>query len=116
MSTENEELIAEARAWRKTALPPTPYGDGHIVLKLADALEAAAKPVTVNTVEELDALPRESVVIIGNRVWQKLGGVMPYEEWQAADGGFARSSTVFADVHSHYFPITVLHTPRQEGK
>jgi hypothetical protein len=37
----NEELIGEAFKWAKNALPPEPWADTHIVLRLAHALELA---------------------------------------------------------------------------
>lgn len=35
------DIVAEARAWKESALPPSPWGDKHIAVRLADALEAA---------------------------------------------------------------------------
>jgi hypothetical protein len=45
----NEELIGEAFKWAKNALPPEPWADTHIVLRLAHALELATNPVTFGT-------------------------------------------------------------------
>ena len=58
MSTENEKLIAEAREYI------VQFGYRNTLIgRLADSLEAATKPVTVSTVEDLDALAAGSVVL-----------------------------------------------------
>ena len=36
----NKDLIEEARKWVESALPPSPWADTHIVIELANALEA----------------------------------------------------------------------------
>ena len=40
LASEKLALIAEAREWAVKALPPSPWADNHIVLRLANALEA----------------------------------------------------------------------------
>jgi len=48
--TENDRndamvaLAAKARAWASVALPPSPWGDKHVVWELADALESISAP------------------------------------------------------------------------
>ena len=41
--SKTNDLIAEARRWRDSQLPASPWGDGHIVNRLADALESATR-------------------------------------------------------------------------
>ena len=111
MSTKNEELIKEYRE----ALASYPGRDGYqdrnavragFADELADALDAATKPVTVNTVEELDALPVLSVIRVQQRKtleklsdgWYQVGISVPYK-------GFP-----------NWLPATVIFTPRQEGE
>lgn len=43
MSDDVKALIAEARDWAERALPPSPWADNHIALRLADALEASVQ-------------------------------------------------------------------------
>lgn len=38
------DLVQEARDWRNSALPPSPWGDTHIAVRLADALEPLLTP------------------------------------------------------------------------
>lgn len=38
--TDSKALIEEARDWAERALPPSPWADNHIALRLASALEA----------------------------------------------------------------------------
>lgn len=75
------------------------------------ALEASTKPRTVITLADLQALPRLTAIRIGNRVWQKLGGVMPYREWQSTDGGFALNDGDFVDYLESHGPAEVVFTP-----
>lgn len=96
------------------------HSDGRVEGEVADASEAArvfargvlangwGQPRTVTTAEDMAALPRLAVVRTRDRVWQKLGGVMPYYEWQAADGGFALSNDHFAQYAG---PAEVVFVP-----
>ena len=71
-------------------------------------LEAVAEPRTVNTVEELDALPVGSVVLDAVlAVCEKDHGREP---WLIAGSDERDVSTQL------FLPATVLHAPRQEGK
>lgn len=44
MTEGARELIEESRKWATSALPPSPWADNHIAVRLADALEAMLKP------------------------------------------------------------------------
>ncbi len=81
---------------------------------MADAILAAGyrKPRTINTVEELDALPVGSVVLCRGRSWQRyeprkvdrLGFYSAYT-WMCPDGGFVREPKDAFPI----LPAIVLH-------
>lgn len=106
MSTENGELIAEAR--RKLAVMRANLGyegTGDLIGDLADALETATKPVTVSDADVIAALPDRTVAI------DKFGDVLHYR-------GCLWCSYESAPFDSEYIarkfaPLTVIYEPRQ---
>lgn len=64
----------------------------------------------VTTIEDARALPRLTAVLSRGRIWQKLGGVTPYHQWQSPDGGFSRTDEDFAKL---ILPAVIIHVPAE---
>ena len=103
MSTERDELAEEIAGYR--------LGEGYYAvdigssdaLAIADDILAAGyrKPRTVSTVEELDALPQETVVLdCDGDAWQKNRTT---GTWSNTEGATQNSNLV-----AFYAPLTVL--------
>jgi hypothetical protein len=103
----SEALDAALTARRKVRRPSSCNPDTEFRM----GWKAAATPRTVATLEEIAALPRLTVVRTGDRFWQKLGGVMPYHEWQSPDGGFAVNNAHFADYLEFRDPAEIVFIP-----
>jgi hypothetical protein len=77
--------------------------------EIADAILAAGyrNPRTVTTAEELDALPRYSVI----RTHQDDVYTKHYDFYEESDNWEARDRM---SIHTHDLPATVLHTPEPQ--
>ena len=81
----------------------------HAARLVAEEALKAAKPRTITTAEELDALPVGSVVLHNGRAFQHYPAYPApfdeYQKWKCADGGFVRSTK----DGSMILPATVIH-------
>ena len=92
MSNERDELAAVVNGADWTSRSQT----------IADAVLAAGyrKPRQVTTIEELETLPRKSVILdVDGDVWERAGG-----RWRGTEGGRFASSLLV-----EFAPFTVLH-------
>ena len=75
--SKTNDLIAEARRWRDSQLPASPWGDGHIVNRLADALESATRVLEQGeasaAIERVRAIHKREVIAVhpgvGEEAW-----------------------------------------------
>lgn len=69
-ASKTSELLREAREWRKAQLPESPWGEGHIVNRLADALESTTRvPVQGEPNDAREALRDEFRSYLGDEIY-----------------------------------------------